>query len=47
MADERPGEPWWGAVDDKVLTPLSYLDRLRAGVDFDVVGLQMSSSNTA
>lgn len=43
-ADERPrGESWWrGPVYDKVLTPLSYLDRLvEAEVDFDVVGLQM------
>jgi endo-1,4-beta-xylanase len=31
-----------GPVYDRVLTPLSYLDRLaEAGVDFDVVGLQM------
>jgi endo-1,4-beta-xylanase len=43
-AEERAKEDsWWrGPRYDPVLTPLSYLDRLmEAGVDFDVVGLQM------
>jgi len=38
----RVGSMRVGPIYDRVLTPLSYLDRLmEAGVDFDVVGLQM------
>jgi GH35 family endo-1,4-beta-xylanase len=43
-ADERirAGSMRVGPIYDRVLTPLSYLDRLmEADVDFDVVGLQM------
>ena len=42
LAYAAAGEVIAGPAYDPMLTPLSYLDRLEeAGVDFDVVGLQM------